>query len=634
MENEPPSIAGEDLCHLLTSVFEEHSDALFVKDLNGKYLICNQVVGRLVGKPVDEILGRDDRALFDAEGAQKVMNRDRRVLETGRSETEEEVLTADGVTRIYQATKTPYRDSQGKIRGVIGISRDITERRRAEVALKHSEHTLRLVLDSLPVGVQVMDLQGDIVLGNPAAEMIWGKLLHLGDERYQRVRAWFYDDKTPVESSQWASLRALDRGEETHGERLEIEAFDGVRRVILNSAVPIRDTEQKIIGAVIINEDITQSLRLEQQFLQAQKMEAIGHLAGGVAHDFNNLLTVVSGYGELLLQVLSPTDPNKELVEPILEAAEKASGLTKKLLAFSRQSVLNPKIVDLNEVVGESEKMLRRLIGEDIVFQLELEARPCYVKVDPGQLEQALMNLCINGRDAMPGGGNLLLRTSLQDPDLGLVALEVRDTGDGIRPEIKERIFEPFFTTKSPGKGTGLGLATVYGFVQQSGGQIGLESQLGQGTSFKILLPVVDSLGSETPAQDLAQSPQLGEELILLVEDQEALRSMLTMALQKAGYSVLQASQGVDALGVWNDREGEGIQLLLTDVVMPEMGGWQLAEKLREIRPELKVLFMSGHTDDAVLRHGVEQSQVAFIQKPFSLEALTLKIREVLDGDS
>jgi PAS domain S-box-containing protein len=614
---------------LLLAVFEESPDALFVKDRQGKYLLCNPTVARLVGKPVEEILGRDDTALFDSASAARVMARDRRVLETGQTETEEEILMASGQTRIYRAIKAPYVSSEGDILGVVGISRDITESRRAEEALRQSEHVLRLVVEALPVGVQVMDLKGDIFITNPAAERIWGKIVGPGEQRYATVKGRWHDSGQLIGHDEWASTRAISRGEVSRNEVIDIEAFDGRPRTILNSGAPIRDRHQAILGAVIINEDITDRLRLEKQYLQAQKMEGIGQLAAGAAHDFNNLLSVVSGYGELLLEDLGPDHGSRDLVTEILEASKKAATLTKQLLAFSRKTVLNPKVVDLNTVLEQTQKMLHRLLGEDITLSVHLEDSPCWTKVDLVQFDQILMNLCANARDAMPTGGRLSIHTSLSQDHKGLIKVTVTDSGEGMSKEVQDRIFEPFFTTKETGRGTGLGLATVYGIVQQSGGQVEVESAPGQGSSFHLYFPLL-SEPTPFPAATAALKRSLGEETILLVEDQEAVRGVFALTLARSGYQVIQAASGPEALRLW--QETPNIDLVVTDVVMPEMSGRHLVEQLRILRPDVKVLYMSGHTTDAALRHGVSPTEVAWLQKPFSVDALTEKVRQILDA--
>jgi PAS domain S-box-containing protein len=499
--------------YLLRAVAEGITDAVYVKDREGRYLLFNEAAGRFVGRDPREVLGNDDRALFDEVSAERVMSRDRRVMESDKAETAEEVLTAAGVTRTYLATKAPYRDELGNVIGLIGISRDITERRK-----------------------------------------------------------------------------------------------------------------------------------LEEQYRQSQKMEVVGRLAGGVAHDFNNLLTVINGYGDLVLSVLPSSNPARESVAEMVKAGERAAALTRQLLAFSRQQLLAPRVLSLNTVIGEMEKMLRRVIGEDIELATKLTPSLGHVQADPGQLEQVLLNLAVNARDAMPRGGKLTLETSDVELDeaSALVStgvtpgryalLAVSDTGMGMSPEVRARVFEPFFTTKGPGKGTGLGLATVHGIVSQSGGRIEVYSEIGHGTTFKVYLPQMSGLplAGRRSHPGTAGAPR-GRETILLAEDEESVRALSRHVLSECGYAVLEAADGEEALALVA-RENVDIHLLVSDVVMPGIGGRELAERMQALRPELRVLYISGYADDAIIRHGVLEADVNFLQKPFSAGALARKVREVLDG--
>ena len=381
----------------------------------------------------------------------------------------------------------------------------------------------------------------------------------------------------------------------------------------------------------------------EEQLRQSQKMEAVGQLAGGIAHDFNNLLTAITGYSELGLRNLDSENPLYSKLTEIKKAGDRAASLTRQLLAFSRKQILQPKVLDLNAVIPEMQKMLRRLIGEDIVLETVLDRSLGQVKADPGQIEQIVLNLCVNARDAMPGGGRLTIETrnvSLQQPYRNqqvqirageYVMLSVSDNGCGMDAETQARIFDPFFTTKELGKGTGLGLSTVYGIVKQSEGTVWVYSEAGKGTTFKIYLPRVDEV-TQTPGQAITLSPvPRGHETILVVEDENIVRALTTEILEKHGYRVLSAANGAEGLRTCLEFNGR-IDLLITDVVMPQMSGRELAEQFALTRPETRVLFMSGFTDDAIVRHGVLDDDVFFIQKPFSPDALAIKTRFVLDG--
>jgi nitrogen-specific signal transduction histidine kinase/CheY-like chemotaxis protein len=405
---------------------------------------------------------------------------------------------------------------------------------------------------------------------------------------------------------------------------------------------PVRDQRGEITHFIAIKVEVTERKRLEQQLRQAQKMEAVGRLAGGVAHDFNNLLTIISGYSELLLEHPGEVEPLRGYVNEIRNASGRAASLTRQLLAFSRQQVLAPRVLDLNAVVANVEKMLKRLIGEDIDLVTVLGESLWPVKADPGQLEQVLLNLAVNARDAMPKGGMLTIETANVEMDKSYaqrhfplspgpyVLLAFSDTGIGMDAETQARLFEPFFTTKEMGKGTGLGLATVYGIVKQSGGYIWVYSKVGKGTTFKIYLPRSDEVAESEPRRNGVKA-QSGTETLLLVEDEEAVRALVRSALKEKGYRVLEASGGEEALKL-SEQYGGPIDLLVTDVVMPQMSGPELADRLANSHPQIKVLYISGYTDYAGLHHGALDLGAAFLQKPFSPEALARKVREVLGG--
>ena len=392
-----------------------------------------------------------------------------------------------------------------------------------------------------------------------------------------------------------------------------------------------------------IARDITERKSLEEQFRQAQKMEAIGRLAGGVAHDFNNLLTVINGYSAQALTELSKSDPFHEEFGEIARAGDRAAGLTRQLLAFSRRQMLQPQVFNANEVVGDMDKMLRRVLGEDIELATILNPRLEPILADRGQLEQVIMNLAVNARDAMPNGGKLTIETAPAELDRAYAdyhpsvkpgryaMIAVSDSGQGMDETTKARIFEPFFTTKAPGQGTGLGLSTVYGIVEQSGGTIWVYSELGKGTTFKIYFPRAAATGVAPEGPRGAVRPAGGSETVLIVEDDESVAKLIRTLLQHAGYTVLEAKNGKDALHLLTTHSG-AVHLVVTDMVMPQMSGWELLQKIGEFRPGLKALFMSGYTDNALLRQGMATSQTPFLQKPFTPTALVSKVREVIDA--
>ncbi len=512
---------------------------------------------------------------------------------------------------------------------------DVTERRRAETVSKLQQARLEGIVNSAMDGIITVDEEQRVILINSAGEKMF-------DCTAAAVIGIPLDRFIPERSG--IAARAIGQfgpiGIRSTGEEFPIEA--SISQILVDGqklfTVTCRDITERIRAL-----DVRQ--RLEAQLRQSQKMEAFGQLAGGVAHDFNNLLTVIGGYGVMLLNKLPPNDVRAPIVQAICRASTRAESLTRQLLAFTRQQVLEPRILDLNAVVVDVQKMLRRLIGEDVLVSTVLGLNLSPVKVDPGQLEQVIINLAVNARDAMPRGGKLILETS--DVELGesnvstcldtrpghYVMLAVSDTGTGISPEAKKRIFEPFFTTKSVGKGTGLGLAVVHGIVKQSGGSIDVCSEVGVGTTFKIYLPAVAShLGSADAASKMEAPQPGGKETILLVEDEADVRELAAFALESYGYTVLAATNGSNAIEVLK-RFNSRIDLLVTDVVMPLMSGRELSDKLLAERPDLMVLFVSGYTDDAVVRHGVLQAQTAFLQKPYTPGTLARKVRSVLDQD-
>ncbi len=536
-----------------------------------------------------------------------------------------------------------YRGSLGKHFSVVAYSprkgqfatlfTDITERKRAEEA--HAR--LIRAVEQAGESIVITDTQGKIIYVNPAFERVSG---YSGAEALgQNPRilkggkqgAAFYEEL-------WATI---GRGEVWSGHFVN-KRKDGTLYEEEATLSPVRDASGTIVNYVAVKRDVTRERRLEDQLLQSQKMEAIGRLAGGVAHDFNNLLGVITGYGDLLLRRLPAEDPSRGKLEQIRKAADRAAALTRQLLAFSRRQVLQPKVLDLNLVVADLDKMLRRLIGEDVALVTALEEGLGCVRADSGQIEQVIMNLAVNARDAMPEGGKLTIETRnveigeayvAQHPQVApgrYVMLAVSDTGCGMDAETQAHIFEPFFTTKEQGKGTGLGLSTVYGIVKQSGGYIWTYSEVGQGTTFKIYLPGVDEVQGAGEAVARPRPPR-GSETILVVEDEEALRTMLQETLEGNGYAVLVAGGGEEALRIAGAHEGR-IRLMVTDVVMPGMSGREAAEGVAALQPGILVLYISGYTTDAIVHHGVLGPGTAFLEKPFTPDALLHKVREVLAG--
>lgn len=512
----------------------------------------------------------------------------------------------------------------------LGTLQDITDRKRAEEALRDSEERFRQLAENIREVFWLYDTATkQVVYVSPAYEEVWGRSV----------------DAVVADPDDWmSSIHPEDRAlvldwktRESYDETYRIVRPDGTTRWIHDRAVPVRDAAGNIVRMAGLAEDISERRVLEEQLRQTQKMESLGMLAGGVAHDFNNLLAVIASSSGMLAEDLPATGEQRELVEEIDAAVQRATGLTRQLLAFSRKQVVEPKVIDINAAVQDTRKMLRRMVGEDVLLQTSLEPELGNVKVDPGYLVQVLMNLAVNARDAMPRGGTLEITTRRitvdeaqvrSHPDVSAgpaVQLSVADTGCGIAPETLAHIFEPFFTTKEQGKGTGMGLAVVHGIVEQAGGFIEVESEIGRGTTFHVYLPIVQA--EPTRHEEVAGALAVGAERILLVDDDEYVRRAAARALRARGYTVLEAADGRAALA----QLREGIDLLLTDVVMPRMDGRQLAELACATHPELKVLYTSGYTDDAIVRHGVADGDFELIEKPFRVSTLATRVRQVLD---
>jgi two-component system cell cycle sensor histidine kinase/response regulator CckA len=573
---------------------------------------------------VEAVVPEDRTALFDAIARNQTGEKSKPV--------EFRVIRPDGTTRWLMSRSAGIRDDRGVVYRISGVVSDVSDRHHMEAALRESEARYRKLTETSFDGI-VRTEEGFVCEVNAGFVRMFGFLD--ANEVLHRPISDFVADESLSDLADRAMREVEGRydfaGKRKDGTIIQVEATArtheaGSRR-----------------GRLTALRDVTEKRTLEEQFRQAQKMEAVGRLAGGVAHDFNNLLMVITGYGELLLDDLGPDDPRHSHADEILKAATAAAGLTRQLLAFSRQQVIQPRLLNLEAVVQDSEKMLRRMIGEDIELVTAMNPSPATVRIDPSQLEQVVMNLVVNARDAMPDGGRVTIETaSVELSDAyarghwpatpGRYAmLAVTDTGVGMDETTRARVFEPFFTTKELGKGTGLGLSMVYGIVKQSGGFIWVYSEPGNGTTFKIYLPRVDEAAeSLRPTGEIEIVPR-GTETVLLAEDEPAVRAVVQQVLERHGYTVLVAPNGNLALKLVAANPG-AVQLLLTDVVMPGMSGRQLAAQFSALQPGARVLFMSGYTSDAVVRHGVLEPGIAYLQKPFSPEALARKVRQVLDG--
>jgi len=633
----------------LATTLDSIGDGVIATDADGKVTRMNPVAEQLTGWRFADASGRplvDAFHIINEDSRDTVESPVERVLREGivvGLANHTSLIARDGTERAIADSGAPIRDANGRIRGVVLVFRDMTAERGAERALRSSQLRFERLSQSGIVGIVVAGADGAIREANAEFARMAGR--GLDDLRAGKVR---WADLVPGSSR--PGLETLFDQARAHGRAVpteqELTGPDGVVAPVLIGAAAL-DEDRTIAVVADLHERRERERaekelrRTEDQLRRSQKLEAVGRLAGGIAHDFNNLLTVILSYGQMILRRTVEEDPRHRDLREVVRAAERAAELTRQLLAFSRQQVLQPAVIDLNEVVTRVTQMLSRVIGEDIDLALVPAEGLGKVNVDPGQIEQVLVNLVVNARDAMPRGGRLTIETADVELDErfagshpGIVAgpyvmLGVTDTGVGMDEQTRSHIFEPFFTTKEQGKGTGLGLATVLGIVEQSGGTVWVYSELDRGTTFKIYLPRVVAQAAPRP-EPAARPPRRGTETVLLVEDEQQVRELACTVLKGHGYRVLEAANAGDALLLCEQHDGE-IHLLLTDVVMPRMSGRQLAERLAEVRPTMRVLFMSGYTDDAIVRHGVLSSEVQFIGKPLTPNALLVKVRDVLD---
>jgi PAS domain S-box-containing protein len=665
----------------LAAVVESSQDTIFALTPEGHLRTWNAGARRQFGHDAGDVLGRPLDYLLAPEQRAEAAAR----LELVRKgEHVPPFLTLrlyqDGRRLPASLSLSPIRNGGGRVVGIAAVCRDLSEQRRAEAERLRLANHLRLLLESTGEGIYGLDAEGRCTFINPAAaaqlgyrpEEVLGRPMHALIHHSHKDGSPYPLAECPLHSGTPDAACGTPAARGVRADEV-LWRKDGTSFPAECSSCPIAEvvgwlggwvvgeeapsspTTQPpnhpttLGGAVVTFNDVTERRRLEEQYRQAQKMEAVGRLAGGIAHDFNNLLTVINGYGEFLLSNLDPENPHRPLVEEMRRAGERAATLTHQLLGLCRRQAAAPRVIDLNAVVANCGKLLQRMIGEDVELATDLKAtRP--VRADPAQVDQVLMNLAVNARDAMPQGGTLTIRTRDLELDeagararAGLragayVLLAVTDTGAGMTEEVRAHLFEPFFTTKEPGKGTGLGLATVYTIVRQARGAVEVDSAPGAGTTFRLYLPVADGgtpgrPGAERPGRgDLPEAgrPALrGTETVLLVEDEEAVRALIGHVLREGGYTVLEAGQGEEALRIALEYRGP-IHLLVADLVLPQLGGQPLAERLRARHPEMAVLFVSGYPD----RSGAAGGQpVHFLQKPFSPAALAQKVREVLDGN-
>ena len=627
---------AEGLALLQIAALEAAANPIIITQRDGVIIWVNPAFEQLSGYSREEAVGRTTRLLRSGRQPDSFYKDLWTTILSG-SQWRGELLNRRKDGSLYQEemTITPVKSSRGDITHFIAIKLDITERKRAE------ERICRLaqIVENSADLMATADAAGRVTFANHALLTATG---YQADELIGQ----------PFGTALVSKSNSPGLDEEIHNKTISEgewrgECFcrrkDGSDFQISLSTGQIKDKQGSVLGIFGIAQDVTDHKRLERQLIVSQKMEAVGLLAGGIAHDFNNLLGVILGYGDLALDGVPSEDPKFQHLQQIKKAGLRATSLTRQLLAFSRKQIFQPRVVDVNALVADFNKMLRRMVGEDIELINILKPGVGHVKADPGQLEQVLMNLAINSRDAMPQGGKLIVETADANldeqycrthpavPPGHYVVIVVSDTGTGMDAKTQARIFEPFFTTKEKGKGTGLGLSTAYGIVKQSEGYIWVYSELGKGTTFKIYLPRADEPAKPLPEQLSGGEIPRGSETILLVEDAEPLRALTCALLRKNGYTVFDAPNGTEAIEM-AEHERQGIHLLLTDVVMPGMSGRELANYLTAKRPGMRVLYMSGYTNDAIVHHGVLDSGISLLEKPFSEADLARKLRDVLDA--
>jgi len=629
-------VEREELFHLIS---ENAADMIAIVDINGKRIFNSLSYQKVLGYSPEELQASSAFEQIHPDDRERVESAAEDARHSGIGKTLEYRLRhKNGNWLVLESTSSVIRNVNGEPENLVIVNRNITERKRAEEALRRSEADFRSVVEHAPYGIYRASVTGRILQVNPALQKMLG---------YQREEELLKRDlATDIfrHNGEYNRLvELLSRTEEIKDMEMEWKRQDGTPITVRCSGRRVNDENGVAAYFEVFAEDVTEKRVLERQLRTAQKMEAIGRLSGGIAHDFNNHLGVIIGYSRVLKRQLGENNPLCEHALEIEKAGQRAASLTKQLLAFSRQQVLTPAVLSLNTLAADMEKMLPPLLGEDIEVSLILDPGLGNVKADQGQIEQVIMNLAVNARDAMPAGGKLKIQTANVVLDQmytrdhpgskpgDYVMLEVTDTGTGMDAGTLAHMFEPFFTTKERGKGTGLGLATVYGIVKQSNGYISVESSLGKGSSFQIYLPRDEGQpAAEELKTGLAENLR-GSESILLAEDSESLRKLAQSNLESVGFHVLSAHSGEEALEI-AARHGRTFDLLLTDVVMPGMNGRVLAEQLLPRQPGMKVLYMSGYTDSFIAGHGVLEPGTNLLHKPFTEDVLIRKVREVLDG--
>ncbi len=620
-------------------------DVFFAIDLEGRFLRWNKALNVITGYLDTEIALMAPLDFFRNDDRERIAAAIQTVLQKGSVSVEALLVTEDGRRIPYEFRAALLSDAQGKLLGICGVGRDISERKQAErelraalVNAREGENRLEAIMAAMGEGISLQDIDFNVIYQNQVHKDLIGD--HVGERCYLA-----YQNSDHICEGCPVVMAYKDGG--THkAERIRkaerAVTGDATTRYVEITASPLRDVAGNIVAGIELIMDVTEQKKLEAQLRQSQKMEAIGTLAGGIAHDFNNILNVVMGYGAMVMGTLAADSQSKKDMHEVLLAADRAADLTKRLLVFSRKQVVEVKSVNLNELILGLQKMLVRIIRENIDFHLDLAGRPLIVQVDAGQIEQVLTNLAANARDAMPEGGRLTIGTGLEEVNEEHVAIygygkpgryalvTVADTGQGMDAETQKKIFEPFFTTKGVGEGTGLGLAISYGIIKQHNGYIQVYSEPGHGTVFKIYLPLSEEAAAPDTETEVAVPVKGGNETILVAEDNPALRKLATIILESRGYTVIAAEDGEEAVTKFMENR-EHISLVVLDMIMPKKNGKEVSVEIRKVCPKIKILFASGYTMDLVTTKELTEAGFDFIQKPFPSKDLLAKVREILD---
>jgi len=616
---------------------EAAQDIIFIIDRDDRIQYVNLFGAMLLGQPPEDIIGKPRKESFSPDLSEQQKRNLQEVLTTGLSLSVENRVVFSGREVWLSTSLTPIKNQEGTVHAVLGISRDITEHRRADEELKASRRFLETIIETEPECVKLIGRDGHLLMINRSG------LNMIEAETFEQIKK---QPVFPLISPQYLKafkklLHDVFQGK-TGELTFQMTSLKGRTIWVDTRAVPLRSDKNEIIAMLAITRDITERRKLEEQLRQAQKMEAVGTFAGGIAHDFNNILTAIIGYGSILQMKIEQDNPLRTNVEHILTSAERGAQLTQRLLAFSRKQIINPKLIDLHEIIRKIEQLLIRIMGDDIALKTVLDDETLMVTVDTGQIEQVLMNLATNARDSMPGGGTLTLETGSMELDEGYTkthgygkpgryaVITVSDTGTGMTETTRARVFEPFFTTKEIGKGTGLGLSIAYGIMKQHDGYINVYSEPGKGTTFKLYLPQVPSRIKTARIQE--SIPFLsGFETILLAEDDSVVRNLTKKVLEESGYTVIEAVDGEDAVRKVMEHK-QRIQLVILDVVMPGKNGKEAYDEIKKIVPGVRALFTSGYTANTIQARGFLDKGLHFIAKPVSPRQFLLKVREVLDN--